>query len=158
MQVPLGGNTYGEECVFIANDWHTALVPTLLGAKYRPGGVYLGARSVLAIHNLFHQGVFPPDTFGNLNLPDHCAWPAPCAPAFLPSLARSCVWPNVRPWMTRASTCAGYNNLGYQFMERAHMACYSYGHAINYLKAAITAADRLVTVRPGHHCSWHAIR
>mmetsp|Transcript_20205 Transcript_20205/g.50885 ORF Transcript_20205/g.50885 Transcript_20205/m.50885 type:complete len:611 (-) Transcript_20205:114-1946(-) len=115
LQVPLGGVPYGDEVVFIANDWHTALVPTLLGAKYRPGGVYLGARSVLAIHNLFHQGVFPPDQFGNLHLPDY--------------------------W---------YNNLGYQFMERSHMACYSYGHAINYLKAGITAADRLLTVSPGY--------
>jgi glycogen synthase len=37
-------------------------------------------------------------------------------------------------------------------MERAHMSCYSYGHAINYLKAGITAADRLLTVSsPAHH-------
>lgn len=34
---------------------HTALVPVYLAAKYRAHGVYLGARSILAIHNLKHQ-------------------------------------------------------------------------------------------------------
>lgn len=46
---------YGEDCVFVANDWHAALVPVYLAAKYRPHGVYKKARSILAIHNLQHQ-------------------------------------------------------------------------------------------------------
>ncbi len=46
---------YGEECVFVANDWHAALLPVLLAAKYRTHGVYKAARSILAIHNLRHQ-------------------------------------------------------------------------------------------------------
>jgi hypothetical protein len=29
---------YGQECIFMANDWHTALVPVYLAAKYRWGG------------------------------------------------------------------------------------------------------------------------
>jgi len=69
--LPLGGHPYGDECVFFANDWHTGLVPVYLAAKYRPAGVYLGARCVFAIHNLFHQGVFPPGTFGGLGLAGH---------------------------------------------------------------------------------------
>ncbi len=51
----LQGSLYGEECIFVANDWHAALVPVYLAAKYRPYGVYKEARSVLAIHNLRHQ-------------------------------------------------------------------------------------------------------
>lgn len=51
----LNGSTYGEECVFVANDWHAALTPVLLAAKYRPHGVYCDARTILAIHNLRHQ-------------------------------------------------------------------------------------------------------
>ena len=47
--------TYGDDCVFIANDWHAAMVPVYLAAKYRPGGVYQDARAILAIHNLRHQ-------------------------------------------------------------------------------------------------------
>ena len=46
---------YGQDCVFMANDWHAAMVPVFLAAKYRPHGVYKDARSVLAIHNLQHQ-------------------------------------------------------------------------------------------------------
>lgn len=56
LQLPLGENgLYGEDCVFIANDWHSALVPVYLAAKYRPYGVYTHARSIMAIHNLRHQ-------------------------------------------------------------------------------------------------------
>nr|QKY15138.1 soluble starch synthase (SS) [Polytomella parva] len=60
---------YGQDVVFVANDWHAALVPVYLAAKYRPHGVYKDARSVVAIHNLRHQGVFPPYTFPDLGLP-----------------------------------------------------------------------------------------
>jgi hypothetical protein len=60
---------YGEDCVFVANDWHAAMVPVYLAGKFRPGGVYGDARCVLAIHNLRHQGVFAPGTFGSLHLP-----------------------------------------------------------------------------------------
>ena len=68
--LPLQGKgLYGQECVFIANDWHAALVPVYLAAKYRPHGVYTSARSVVAIHNLRHQGVFPPGSFRQLGLP-----------------------------------------------------------------------------------------
>ncbi len=46
---------YGEDVVFVANDWHASLLPVYLAAKYRPYGVYRNARSILAIHNLRHQ-------------------------------------------------------------------------------------------------------
>jgi len=115
LQVPIDGVPYGQDVTFVANDWHASLIPVFLAAKYRSHGVYLGARSVLAVHNLFHQGCFPPDTFNQLGLPSD--------------------------W---------YNCLGWRFLERAHMACYSYGHAINYMKAGLTTADRIVTVSPGY--------
>ncbi|XP_078431341.1 glycogen/starch synthase, ADP-glucose type [Wolffia australiana] len=67
--LPLGGFTYGEKCLFLVNDWHAALVPVLLSAKYRPYGIYKDSRTVLAIHNLAHQGVEPSTTFANLGLP-----------------------------------------------------------------------------------------
>ena len=55
LQLEVSGSFYGDDCVFSANDWHAAMVPVYLAAKYRPGGVYEKARSVLAIHNLRHQ-------------------------------------------------------------------------------------------------------
>lgn len=77
LQVPLrtpsgSDELYGEECVFVANDWHTGMVPVYLAAKYRRHGVYPNARCMMVIHNMFHQGVFPPGTFGDLHL--HGDW------------------------------------------------------------------------------------
>ncbi|KAI3808767.1 hypothetical protein L1987_24728 [Smallanthus sonchifolius] len=61
--LPLGGFTYGQTCLFLANDWHAGLVPVLLAAKYRPNGIYKDARSIIVIHNLAHQGVEPASTY-----------------------------------------------------------------------------------------------
>ena len=32
LQVPLSGTKYGEDCVFVANDWHAGMVPLYLAA------------------------------------------------------------------------------------------------------------------------------
>ena len=61
--------TYGDDVVFVANDWHAGLVPLLVASKYRPFGVYQNARTITAIHNILHQGVEPHTTFGNLGVP-----------------------------------------------------------------------------------------
>ncbi|KAF0813114.1 Glycogen synthase [Andreprevotia sp. IGB-42] len=45
------------------HDWHAGLTPAYLAARGRP------ARSVLTVHNLAYQGVFPPHTYGDLALP-----------------------------------------------------------------------------------------
>lgn len=34
----------GEEVIFIANDWHTALLPCYLKAIYQPKGIYKSAK------------------------------------------------------------------------------------------------------------------
>uniref|UniRef100_A0A8R7VFQ9 Starch synthase, chloroplastic/amyloplastic n=2 Tax=Triticum urartu TaxID=4572 RepID=A0A8R7VFQ9_TRIUA len=65
----LGGYIYGQNCMFVVNDWHASLVPVLLAAKYRPYGVYRDSRSTLVIHNLAHQGVEPASTYPDLGLP-----------------------------------------------------------------------------------------
>ncbi|KAG0566283.1 hypothetical protein KC19_7G052100 [Ceratodon purpureus] len=65
----LGGYTYGDKCVFVANDWHASLVPVLLASKYRRHGVYVNSRCILNIHNLAHQGVEPATTYSNLGVP-----------------------------------------------------------------------------------------
>ncbi|RRT65854.1 hypothetical protein B296_00019106 [Ensete ventricosum] len=54
--VPCGGVCYGDgNLAFVANDWHTALVPVYLKAYYRDKGLMKYARSVLVIHNIAHQ-------------------------------------------------------------------------------------------------------
>ena len=68
--VPCGGITYGDEnLVFIANDWHTALLPVYLQAHYRDHGQYTYARSVFVLHNIAHQGRGPMDDLHNLEIP-----------------------------------------------------------------------------------------
>ncbi|EPS68296.1 hypothetical protein M569_06471, partial [Genlisea aurea] len=68
--VPCGGICYGDgNLVFIANDWHTALLPVYLKAYYRDHGLMQYTRSVLVIHNIAHQGRGPVDEFRVTDLP-----------------------------------------------------------------------------------------
>ncbi|KAJ0704289.1 putative starch synthase [Helianthus annuus] len=70
--VPCGGLCYGDgNLVFIANDWHTALLPVYLKAYYHEYGLMQYARSVLVIHNIAHQGRGPVDDFSYVDLPPH---------------------------------------------------------------------------------------
>lgn len=70
--VPCGGVCYGDgNLVFIANDWHTALLPVYLKAYYRDNGLMTYTRSVLVIHNIAHQGRGPVDDFSYVDLPPH---------------------------------------------------------------------------------------
>ncbi|XP_068641480.1 granule-bound starch synthase 2, chloroplastic/amyloplastic-like [Aristolochia californica] len=70
--VPCGGVCYGDgNLVFIANDWHTALLPVYLKAYYRDNGLMKYTRSVLVVHNIAHQGRGPVDDFCYLDLPEH---------------------------------------------------------------------------------------
>lgn len=36
LQLELGGEAYGDKCVFVANDWHASLVCVYVASKYRP--------------------------------------------------------------------------------------------------------------------------
>ncbi|RME21690.1 MAG: glycogen synthase [Deltaproteobacteria bacterium] len=90
----------GADTIVLAHDWHAALATVYLAARYRHHGRLVRARSLLAIHNLAHQGVFSRDRFAGLDLEEH--W-----------------WPTL-----------------------------DMGGDVNFLKAGIMAADRLVTVSP----------
>lgn len=70
--VPCGGHCYGDgNLVFIANDWHTALLPVYLKAYYHEHELMQYARSVLVIHNIAHQGRGPVDDFQYVDLSPH---------------------------------------------------------------------------------------
>ncbi|XP_076946634.1 granule-bound starch synthase 2, chloroplastic/amyloplastic-like [Bidens hawaiensis] len=70
--VPCGGHPYGDgNLVFIANDWHTALLPVYLKAYYHEHGLMEYTRSILVIHNIAHQGRGPLDDFAYVDLPPH---------------------------------------------------------------------------------------
>lgn len=61
---------YGEDVIFIANDWHTALLACYLKTMYRLKGRYGNAKVVFCIHNIAYQGRFAFADFSLLNLPD----------------------------------------------------------------------------------------
>lgn len=61
---------YGDNVVFIANDWHTALLPCYLKTMYKSRGLYKSAKVVFCIHNIAYQGRFVFSDFSLLNLPD----------------------------------------------------------------------------------------
>ncbi|KAL0313122.1 UNVERIFIED_CONTAM: Granule-bound starch synthase 1, chloroplastic/amyloplastic [Sesamum radiatum] len=61
---------YGEDVIFIANDWHTALLPCYLKTMYQSRGIYTHAKVAFCIHNIAYQGRFAFSDFDLLNLPD----------------------------------------------------------------------------------------
>ncbi|XP_068650036.1 granule-bound starch synthase 1, chloroplastic/amyloplastic [Aristolochia californica] len=61
---------YGEDVVFIANDWHTSLLPCYLKSMYKSQGLYKSAKAVFCIHNIAYQGRFAFSDFSLLNLPE----------------------------------------------------------------------------------------
>jgi starch synthase len=54
--------------IFHANDWHTALGPLLLKTTYGWDRLFAATRSVLTIHNIGYQGIFPATTISDLGL------------------------------------------------------------------------------------------
>nr|QRK14273.1 granule-bound starch synthase 1 [Actinidia deliciosa] len=61
---------YGEDVVFVANDWHTALLPCYLKSMYKSRGIYKNAKVAFCIHNIAYQGRFAFSDFELLNLPE----------------------------------------------------------------------------------------
>ncbi len=52
------------------NDWQTALVPVYLKTLYKDDPLLSGIKTVLTIHNIGYQGVFPKESFLKSGLPD----------------------------------------------------------------------------------------
>ncbi|KAK7391854.1 hypothetical protein VNO78_20277 [Psophocarpus tetragonolobus] len=61
---------YGEDVIFIANDWHTAILPCYLKSMYQTSGIYRNAKVAYCIHNIAYQGRHAFDDFYLLNLPN----------------------------------------------------------------------------------------
>jgi len=54
--------------IFHCNDWQSSLIPVFLKEIYQKDDFYKNVKSVLTIHNLAYQGVFPAQKFGKLKL------------------------------------------------------------------------------------------
>jgi starch synthase len=55
--------------IFHCNDWHTAFAPLLLRTEYGREPSFAAARTVLTIHNIGYQGIFPAADVADLGLP-----------------------------------------------------------------------------------------
>ena len=68
--------------VFHCNDWHTALVPLDLETVYSWDSLLASSKTLLTIHNIGYQGVFPATAIEDLGLSEHAHrlqpddWPA----------------------------------------------------------------------------------
>lgn len=56
--------------VIHCHDWHAALIPVYLKTLYREDPFFQATRTVLTIHNLAFQGVFPKEQYAQLGLPE----------------------------------------------------------------------------------------
>jgi starch synthase len=54
--------------VFHVNDWHTALVPLYLKKLYKWDRLFAATKTVLTLHNLAYQGVFPASRAADVGL------------------------------------------------------------------------------------------
>mmetsp|Transcript_25651 Transcript_25651/g.59286 ORF Transcript_25651/g.59286 Transcript_25651/m.59286 type:complete len:740 (+) Transcript_25651:95-2314(+) len=52
------GAIFGQDVLFIANDWQTGLLPLYLLYKYKRNLTYQRARSMMVIHNIGYQGKY----------------------------------------------------------------------------------------------------
>jgi len=58
-ELPLGGSTYGDNCVVVCNDWHSALVPMFIHAeKAANPGKWAATKTTFLCHNAVFQGRF----------------------------------------------------------------------------------------------------
>ncbi|KQK19733.1 granule-bound starch synthase 1, chloroplastic/amyloplastic [Brachypodium distachyon] len=66
---PFYSGPYGEDVVFVCNDWHTGPLACYLKNSYQSNGIYRTAKVAFCIHNISYQGRFSLDDFSLLNLP-----------------------------------------------------------------------------------------
>eukprot|EP00802_Teleaulax_amphioxeia_P009246 Tamp_09262.p1 GENE.Tamp_09262~~Tamp_09262.p1 ORF type:complete len:705 (-),score=126.08 Tamp_09262:87-2000(-) len=64
------GQAYGDDVVFLVNDWMVGLVPLIMTSHYRRYGCYDKARTVFDIHNMGYCGNFKVPDPQELGLPD----------------------------------------------------------------------------------------
>ena len=55
------------------HDWQAALVPIYLRTTFRYDPTFAGVRTVLTIHNLGYQGIYPPDALDEIGLDEEAA-------------------------------------------------------------------------------------
>ncbi len=66
---------YWQPEIIHVNDWQTALIPLYLKTLYKDDPFFNGTRTVLSVHNLGYQGIFPPSAVRLTGLPETMLFP-----------------------------------------------------------------------------------
>jgi starch synthase len=66
---------YWQPDVIHCNDWQTALIPLYLKTLYADDPFFANTRTVLSVHNLGYQGLFPPSAMRLTGLPESLFYP-----------------------------------------------------------------------------------
>ncbi|EIE21159.1 granule-bound starch synthase [Coccomyxa subellipsoidea C-169] len=117
----------GSDSVMVCNDWHTAILPVLLKDVYQPAGQFLDTKAALCIHNIAFQGRFWRESFADLGLP------ASSAAKFEFEDGYSRIFTEDEP-----DTEEKGRGLGKMYKK------------INWLRAGILSADKILTVSPNY--------
>lgn len=56
--------------IFHCNDWQSALIPSMLKITFKWDRLFENSRSLISIHNIGYQGVFPKDTIKKTSFPE----------------------------------------------------------------------------------------
>jgi granule-bound starch synthase len=120
----------GEDCVMVANDWHSALVPVIVKTVCQPRGENLSTKVALCVHNIAFQGRFWPTPMSALGLPEEAA----TAFAFEDGVGK--VFTEDTPAVEEGEVEPAQT--GERFEK------------VNWLKAGFLFADKSVTVSPNY--------
>jgi len=118
----------GEDCVFVANDWHSALIPVLLKDVYQPKGEFTKARAAFCIHNIAFQGRFFEQDYADTGLP----------------------FTSIERFKFEDGIPKVFNEKSPAIEGEKIPAVAGKVKKINWLKAGMTAADKLLTVSPNY--------
>lgn len=118
----------GEDCLVVANDWHSALVPVLIKKKYQPAGQFGATKTAFCVHNIAFQGRFWDKDWPMLGLDDSMKSVFDFADGYPEVFDET----NPAPEMGAPATAKG-----------------PFGK-INWMKAGFLTADRLLTVSPNY--------
>jgi len=70
---PAFSGVYGDDCVFVVNDWHSSPTTSYIKTMRASEGVYKNAKVAFCVHNIAYQGRFAASDFDKLSLPESFA-------------------------------------------------------------------------------------
>jgi granule-bound starch synthase len=129
-RLSLGGYPYGQNVVFVANDWHAALLPMYLKDARNKGEGWTRTKCAALLHNMVFQGRFPydPKAANRLHLPQSMVDEMKV----------------VQPLKVGKQKKPSKGLKGTEEIPNPSVEC------LNFLLGGVKASDRVLTVSPGY--------